>query len=142
MGNSQFNIYAKKGKNGLEFFNKSTLKEWIDNLTEGEDIVIKFNVSKQYKSSRQLRLLYSCFRQIAYHTGQSVEDIKLILKLKAGLCFSHTIEGESITVCKSLSDFSKREVSEFIQFTNEWSMTTLNLPLLTIEDKEFLKTTK
>jgi len=135
---NQINIYCKKTNGKLEYFNKHILKEWIDNLLEGEDIVIKFNISKQYKSSRQLRLLYACFRQIAYHTGQGVEDIKLILKLKAGLCFSHTIEGENITVCKSLSDFTKLEVSELIQFTNQWSISTLNLPLLTNEDIHFL----
>lgn len=139
---TQFNLYGKVQAGKLEYTNKEALKEWMKTLPEGEDLVIKFNIAKSYKSNRQLRLLYACFRQIAYQTGESVENIKLILKLKAGLCFSHTIEGEDITTCKSISDFTKVEVSEFIQFTNEWSIGTLNLPLLTAEDKEFLKTTK
>jgi len=138
----QINLYAKKINNKLQVSNKEALIQWLKNLPEGEDIVIKFNVSKSYKSNRQIRLLYSCFRSIANHTGQSVEDIKLILKLKAGLCFSHTIEQEDITVCKSISDFSKSEISNFIQFANEWSINNLNLPLLTYDDIQFLKETK
>lgn len=135
----QLNLYSKVNKGKLEIENKHQLDEWLKTIPDGENVVIKFNISKNFKTQKQLRLLYLCFRQIAYHTGQSVQDIKLILKLKAGLCFSHTIENEEITICKSISDFSKKEVSEFIQFTNEWSIQTLNLPVLTLEDIEFLK---
>jgi hypothetical protein len=139
---NQFNSYATKIGSKLELSNKEALIQWIKNLPEGENLVVKFNISKFYKSNRQIRLLYSCFRAIANHTGQSVEDIKLILKLKAGLCFSHTIEGENVTVCKSISDFSKQEISDFIQFINEWSISNLNLTLLTSGDIIFLQDSK
>lgn len=135
----QFNLFGTIKEGKISITNRHALEEWTKLLPEGENLIIKVNIQKSYKSYRQLRLLYHCFRTIAFKTGQSVEDIKLILKLKAGLCFSHVIEGESLVVCKSISDFSKIEISDFIQFINEWSINTLSLPLLTDDDKSFLK---
>jgi hypothetical protein len=61
------------------------------------------------------------------------------MKLKYGLCFSHNVEGTDITVCKSISDMKKGEISEFIQFIDLWSSKTLNHPILKNEDIQFLK---
>lgn len=133
------NLYAKVVNKKLDIRNKQALNQWISLLDENDDIVIKFRRQKDMKSVRQLRLLYKCLRSISAHTGHDVEDIKIMMKLKKGLCFSHIIENKEITVCKSISDFSIKELSEFIQFIDHWSTTTLNLPLLTSEDISFLK---
>ncbi len=141
MSQSQINLYAKVLPGGkLNFTNKEALTGWLKTLPEGEEIVVKFNLQKSYKTFRQVRLLYSCLREISDHTGHDVEELKLILKLKAGLCFSHQIENEDITVCKSISDFTKKELCNFIEFVDRWATKTLDLPLLTNEDLNFLKT--
>ena len=136
---SQINLYGEIKEGKLILHNRIALDTWISNLSEGDRIVAKFNLSKNYKTERQLRLLYKCLRDIASHTGHDIEDMKIALKLKAGLCFSHIIEGKDITVCKSISDFSIQEISEFIQFIDMWSTKTLNLPLLSFDDIKFLK---
>lgn len=136
---TQINLYGKVKNKKVEFTNKEALTYWLNSLEEGEEIVAKFNIQKSYKSVRQLRLLYACLRELAAHTGHDVEELKLILKVKAGLCYHHNIEGEDITACKSISDFSKKELCQFIEFIDMWSMKTLDLPLLTHEDKQFLK---
>lgn len=135
----QINLYGKIHNGKLELNNREALNQWCSNLKEGEDIVVKFNVSKTYKSTRQLRLLYHCFRELSAKLGYGIEEIKMLMKLRAGLCFVHTIEGEEISVCKSISDMTKRELSEFVEFVDIWSTTTLNHPLLKSEDIKFLK---
>lgn len=139
MNNHSINLFGSIKDKKLILNNKQNLNNWLSTLNEDDDVVVKFYVSKQYKSNRQLRLLYSCFRTISAHIGHSVDEVKILMKTKAGVCFSHTIESENITVCKSLSDFSKKELSEFVQFVDLWSTEHLNLPLLSFDDKQFLK---
>ena len=135
----KLNLYAKIKSGKLDINNRRALDQWISNLKDGDDIVIKFRVQENYKSTRQLRLLYHCLREISNKTGHDVEELKTGMKLKAGLCFSHMVEDKEITVCKSISDFSIKELSEFIQFIDNWSTKTLNLPLLSYDDISFLK---
>lgn len=135
----QINLYGKVKSGKIEFGNKEVLNQWIRTLNEGDHIVAKFNISRNYKSTRQLRLLYHCFRELSSKLGYEVEEIKVMMKLKAGLCFSHNIEGQDVTVCKSISDFTKVQLSEFVEFIDKWSSESLNFPLLTYEDIKFLK---
>lgn len=135
---NQINIYCKKVGGRLEYYNKHALKEWISNLTEGEDIVIKFNVSKNFKSTKQLRLVYACFRELSDKLGYSVEEIKTLMKLNQGLCGHSVIEGEEIHFCKSIADLSRKELSDFISKMDIWASKTLNMKLLTNDDINFL----
>ncbi len=135
----QLNLYAKVENKSLKINNRESLEQWIKSLNEGDDIVIKLNVEKHYKTSRQIRLIYSCFRKLSKHLGYSVEEIKTLMKFKFGICATTTIEGEDVTICKSLSDFSKKELTEFIEFVDNYSCQQLNYPLLNNNDKSFLK---
>lgn len=135
----RLNVFASKKQGKLNIQNKEALKQWIDQCNEDDDIVIKFINQKFYKSVRQLKLVYHCFREISDKTGYEVKDIKMMMKMKQGLCHSHLIEGIEITDCKSLSEFSKREMSEFITKMDLWSSQTLNHPLLNNDDIQFLK---
>lgn len=136
---SQINLFATKKDGKLSLSNKFLLDEWIKSIPEGEDLAIRIVAQKEFRSTRQIRLLYKQFREIAKFTGSTVEDIKLMLKYHFGLCYSHKIEGKDIIVCKSISDLKKSEISELIESIDIWSVQTLNLPLLTHDDKIFLK---
>lgn len=136
---SQLNIYGEILDKKVKIYNRELIDKWSESLKEGEKIVIKFNVSSEYKSERQLRLIYHEFRQISNHTGYTIDEVKLMLKIKAGLFFSAKIEEKDITVCKSISDMTIKQLSEFIEFTDRWSTQTLSLPLLTADDINFLK---
>lgn len=136
---NQINLYGKKLNGKLEIVNKDALTQWISNLSEGEDVVIKFNVSKSYKSLRQLRLVYSMFRTLSDRLGYTVEEVKTLMKIQQGLCGSSTIEGEDIHFCKSISDMSKQELSEFITKIDIWASQRLSEKLLNDEDIQFLK---
>lgn len=135
----QINLYGKKVNGKLKINNKEALDQWIKNLDEGDEIVVKFNQQKDYKTNRQLRLCYSCFRSIMDKTGYTLEEVKFLVKRNQGICAYHTIEGDEILFCKSISDFTKEELSNFIIRMDMWSREKLDNPLLTNEDKSFLK---
>lgn len=139
---NQINIYGKKQVGKLELSNKEALLHWIKNLPDGEDIVIKFNISKSYKTLRQLRLVYSMFRTLSDKLGYSVEEIKTLMKIQQGLCAESEIEGQKLSFCKSLSDMSKIELSDFISKIDIWSFQRLGIKLLTNEDIIFLEDSK
>lgn len=124
----------------LVISNKDVISDWLKLQNEGDTIVLRYTNQKDYKSVRQIRLLYKQFREIARFTGSTVEDIKLMLKYHFGLCHTTKVEGNEITICKSISDLKKSEISELIEQVDIWSNQTLNLPLLTQDDKNFLKT--
>jgi hypothetical protein len=52
-------------------------------------------------------------------TGHNFEDIKLLVKEKAGLIIKNNSDGETTTIIKSFADCSKEEMSQVIQVTEE-----------------------
>lgn len=127
----------KNGKIVLD--NKEALRYWTSQLDEGDDVLVTFQAVKDAKSLRQLKLVYGCLRVISDHTGYTVEEAKMLVKMHQGLCGESTIEGKQIYFCKSLSDFSKKELSEFIVKMNDWAAINLQLNLLSFDDLKFLK---
>lgn len=139
MKESQVNIFGTTKSGKLHISNRHVLDEWLKNQPDGEDVAIRVIVQKNFKTNRQLRLLYKLFREISKHTGSSVEDTKLFLKYHFGLCYVHNIEGAELTVCKSISDLTKTEISELIEQTDIWANQTLGLQILSEDDKNFIK---
>lgn len=137
--NTELNLFAKIKDGKLEISYKDSYNNWLRTCKEGDDIIIKFRNQKNYYSNRQLRLIYHQFRELSIHLGYSVEDIKTMLKIKFGYCYTATVEGQEITNCKSISDFDRKELSEFIVAIHEWAQRTLDFPLLKYEDLKFLK---
>jgi hypothetical protein len=134
----EFNLFGTIREGKLEIQNKEKLLIWAKGQPEGSSIVVKFKNQDNYYSHRQLRLLYFEFRKIAEHLGYSVEDVKTIMKMKNGFCYSHALEGQEVTTCRSISDFNRKELSKFIMDINIWANQNLGLELLTYEDLNFL----
>lgn len=139
---TQLNLYAKKINGKLEISNKEAYNPWVRSLQDNEDIVIKLNIAKDYKSNRQLRLTYACFRILSDRLGYTVEEIKGLMKLHQGLSACSMIEGKEVHFSKSLADMSKKELSEFIETMDRWSYQTLNVKLLSNDDIVFLNEVK
>jgi hypothetical protein len=130
---------AVKKDGNLHIINRSLVDNWINKLSDGEKVEISFIQDSNLHSLQQLRLIYKCFRSLSLHLGYDVDDIKLMLKIKAGYCFERILDGKILTVCKSLSEFSKKDLSNFIEYIDTWSSSTLNYPLLNFEEKQFIK---
>ena len=129
----------KNGKVSVE--SKQALDYYISNLKEGDDLIINLQLVSEVKSLRQLRLAYLCFRKISEHTGYSVNESKMLAKMHQGLCSEATIEVKNIFFCKSLSEMSKKELSDFIMKMDNWAAKDLSINLLEFEDVKFLKNT-
>jgi hypothetical protein len=135
----KLNLFGKVINKELKVENKQALFDWLENCEEGDDIVLKFVRQKDYKTVRQLRLIYKSFRIISETTGYETTEVKIMMKMRFGVCYSYIIEGKEITECKSLADFTKKDLSKFIEFIDNWAMKTLNLTILTNDDIKFLK---
>lgn len=76
----------------------------------------------------QLAKIHSMIRTICKHTGDTFEDMKLIIKKRAGLCIEKELEGSKFLYCKSFGDCSRDELSLAIQAIQEVGF-LLELPL-------------
>jgi hypothetical protein len=102
-------IRAKVINKNLEIdpLGSAKLGLFIKGLQEGETVVITYEVQTADHSYAQLSKLHKCIRELANYTGDSFEDMKLQVKLRAGLCTDDS--------CKSFSECSKEELSMAIQ---------------------------
>jgi hypothetical protein len=102
-------IRAKVVNKSLEIdpLGSAKLGLFIKGLQEGETVVITYEVQTADHSYAQLSKLHKCIRELANYVGESFDDMKLQVKVKAGLCTD--------TSCKSFSDCSKEELSMAIQ---------------------------
>lgn len=137
--NKELNLFGIIQRGKLIISNREQINEWVKTLPEGSDIIIKFRNQDEYVSNRQLRLIYSLFRVIGDKLGYGIEDIKTILKMRFGHCYTHNLEGSDITICKSLSEFNKKEMSDFIMKIDQWTTEELQINLLNFDDISFLK---
>ena len=102
-------IRAKVVNKSLEIdpLGSAKLGLFIKGLQEGETVVITYEVQTADHSYAQLSKLHKCIRELANYVGESFDDMKLQVKVKAGLCTD--------TNCKSFSECSKEELSMAIQ---------------------------
>lgn len=108
-------------KNGrLQFSSLSDKKQFelfLDKAPEEHIIECFFEVTHDDGTLPQLAKLYVMLKQLAMHIGESVENLKLLVKDKAGLCISREIAGKEYFLAKSFGDCSKDELSLAIQAT-------------------------
>ena len=102
-------IRAKVVNKSLEIdpLGSAKLGLFIKGLQEGETVIITYEVQTADHSYAQLSKLHKCIRELANYVGESFDDMKLQVKVKAGLCTD--------TNCKSFSECSKEELSMAIQ---------------------------
>lgn len=102
-------LVMKNGK--LVPLNKKENKKYQlfqEGLKEGELVEAFITTSGKEKSLAQLAKAHACIREIALESGQSFNEIKTYIKLKAGLDIA---EGEFI----SFADCTKDQMALVIQ---------------------------
>jgi len=104
-------------------------KMFRDNLPEGTLVEVYMDIQSDNGSLAQLAKIHAMIRQLCTHTGDSFEDMKLIIKKRAGLCIEKELDGSRFLYCKSFADVSKEELSLTIQAIQEISH-LLEFPLL------------
>ena len=106
-------IRAKVVSKNLEIdpLGSAKLSQFIQGMDEGDTIIITYEVQNDDASYAQMSKLHKHIRELANYTGDSFEDMKLQVKLRAGLC--------SDSDCKSFGDCSKEELSMAIRASIE-----------------------
>ena len=86
-------------------------QKFLNDLPEGAKLEIFIGVSGDKGSNPQLARLHAMIREIAQEIGYTFEEAKLVVKRKAGLCFTKNKE----EYCKSFGQFDKDELNLAIQ---------------------------
>lgn len=85
-------------------------KLFVEHLEQGQLVDVFMDAQTDDGSLAQLAKIYKCIRELAKETGDEFEDMKLLIKKKAGLCMKKDIDGEVIMYCKSFGKASKDEL--------------------------------
>ena len=103
-------------------------EQFVSHLQEGD--IVEFFYEKQHDDGTlpQLAKIHAMIKQLATHIGESVENMKLLVKDRAGLCIAREVSGKEYFLAKSFGDCSRDELSLAIQAAIEIGE-EINFPL-------------
>ena len=106
-------------KNGrLEFASLSASKQYevfVSHIPEGQIVECFYEQQHDDGTLPQLAKIHVMIKQLATHIGETVENIKLLVKDKAGLCIAREVSGREYFLAKSFAECSRDELSLAIQ---------------------------
>jgi hypothetical protein len=109
--------YVKK--NGrLEFSSLSSSKQYelfVSHLPEGQIVEFFYEATHDDGTLPQLAKLHVMIKALAMHIGETAENMKLLVKDRAGLCIAREVSGKEYFLAKSFAECSKQELSLAIQ---------------------------
>ena len=88
---------------------------FISNIPEGAIVEFFYEIQHDDGTLPQLAKLHVMLKQLSMHIGESVENMKLLVKDKAGLCIAREVAGKEYFLAKSFGDCSREELSLAIQ---------------------------
>jgi hypothetical protein len=91
---------------------KYTLQNYLKNVEEGATIQVTYEEQSTEGTYAQISKLQACTRELANHLGYSHEEVKDMVKVRAGL---YNNEGD----IKSFAECTKEELSLAIQVALE-----------------------
>lgn len=113
--------YVKR--NGrLEFSSLSGAKQFelfVSHIPEGQIVEVFYEEQHDDGTLPQLAKLHVLIKQLAMHVGETVENMKLLVKDRAGLCIAREVSGKEYFLAKSFAECSKDELSLAIQAAQE-----------------------
>jgi hypothetical protein len=120
--NLHFNGKYVKRNGRLEFASLSAAKQYelfVSHIPEGQ--IVEFFYEEQHDDGTlpQLAKLHVLIKQLAMHIGETVENMKILVKDKAGLCIAREVSGKEYFLAKSFAECSKDELSLAIQAAME-----------------------
>ena len=106
-------------KNGkLDFSTLAASKQFevfVSNIPEGSIVEFFYEVTHDDGTLPQLAKLHVMLKHLSTHIGETVENMKLLVKDKAGLCIAREVAGKEYFLAKSFGECSKEELSLAIQ---------------------------
>lgn len=113
-------LVGKMVKRGgsLRFVTNAMSKEYekyISNIPEGQIIEFFYEMQHDDGTLPQLAKLHAMIKALATHIGETAENMKLLVKDKAGLVIAREVSGKEYFLAKSFAECSKEELSLAIQ---------------------------
>jgi hypothetical protein len=109
--------YVKK--NGqIEFYTIAASKKFeifVSNIPDNTIVECFYEVQHDDGTLPQLAKIHAMIKELSIFTGETVENMKLLVKDKAGLCIVREVSGKEYFLAKSFGDCSKDELSLAIQ---------------------------
>ena len=102
---------------------------FVSKIAEGSIVEFFYEETHDDGTLPQLAKLHVMLKTLSMHIGESVENMKLLVKDRAGLCIVREVAGKEYFLAKSFGDCSKEELSLAIQATMEIGQ-DVNCPLL------------
>ena len=91
------------------------LEYFISHIPDGTIVEFFYETQHDDGTLPQLAKLHVMIRQLATHIGETVENMKLLVKDRAGLCIAREVSGKEYFLAKSFSECSKDDLSLAIQ---------------------------
>ena len=88
---------------------------FVSHIPEGSIVECFYELQHDDGTLPQLAKLHVIIRQLASHIGETVENMKILVKDRAGLCISREVAGKEYFLAKSFGECSKEELSLAIQ---------------------------
>jgi hypothetical protein len=107
-----------KTKGTLKFASLGSAKQFelfISHIPDGQIVEVFYEEQHDDGTLPQLAKLHVLIKHIAMHIGETVENMKLLVKDRAGLCIAREVSGREYFLAKSFSECSKDELSLAIQ---------------------------
>lgn len=106
-------------RNGrLEFSSLAVSKQhelFVSEIPDGTLVEFFFEVQQDDGTLPQLAKLHAMIRELALHVGEPFDNMKLLVKDKAGLCLAREVSGKEYFLAKSFGECSREELSLAIQ---------------------------
>jgi hypothetical protein len=88
---------------------------FVSNIPDGQIVEVFYEEQHDDGTLPQLAKLHVLIKQLAMHIGETVENMKLLVKDKAGLCIAREVSGKEYFLAKSFAECSKDELNLAIQ---------------------------
>jgi len=108
----------KKERGLLKPVTIATAKQYelfVSRIPDGAIVEFFYEVQHDDGTLPQLAKLHVMLKELAMHIGETVENMKLLVKDKAGLCIAREVSGKEYFLAKSFGDCSREELSLAIQ---------------------------
>jgi len=115
---NHFNGKYRKERGLLKPITIADMKQYekfVSNLADGT--IVEFFYEEQHDDGTlpQLAKLHVMLKHLSTHIGETVENMKLLVKDRAGLCIAREVSGKEYFLAKSFADCSRDELSLAIQ---------------------------
>ena len=112
----------KKTSTGLVYSKKADetkYNHFIESLPADSLVEVYMEHQRDDGTLAQLAMVHAMIRELAVFIGETFEDMKLLVKRRAGLCIVREVSGEQFIECKSLGKCNKEELSLVIEAIKE-----------------------